>query len=137
MNPLSYPYRFYRYVYYRLYSWNLITWGESDLPHVNALLGMAFLLFLHFFSIAVILEMIGFIILQEDGVSYVLIMGAISLVINYMAFIPSQKYRTLLNEFERESAEDRRRNLWWAWLYVLGSFGLVIIPAVIKKEFLQ
>ena len=34
-------FRFYRYLYYMLYSWNLKTWGENDVPEWNALFGVS------------------------------------------------------------------------------------------------
>src|SRR6476661_2690546 len=44
-------YRAFTYLYYRIYAWNVRTWGESDVPQFNALFGVSFLVFLNILSV--------------------------------------------------------------------------------------
>ncbi|MDG5800164.1 hypothetical protein QA597_07370 [Marinilabiliaceae bacterium ANBcel2] len=51
--------KIYRYLYYRLYSWNLKTWGEKDLPQWNALFGVSFMMFLNLGLLGFLLQLLG------------------------------------------------------------------------------
>ena len=50
--------RAYRYLYFRIYSWNLRVWGESDLPQLNALFGVSFLICLNVLSLITLTEVV-------------------------------------------------------------------------------
>ena len=57
----------YKYLYYRIYSWNLRTWGESDVPEYNALFGVSFLAFLNIMSLFTAIELVTGLRIIDDS----------------------------------------------------------------------
>lgn len=84
----------YKYLYYRLYSWNLKTWGESNLPHWNALFGVSFMMFLNLSTMILSLGFFGinfwFVdpVPKKEIVTIMVVIGAI----NFFQFIYNEKY---------------------------------------------
>jgi len=116
--------KLYRYLYYRLYSWNLKTWGKRDGPEWNAVFGVSFMMFLNLFFICSIPELFGVDILFKYELSNKIII-AISIIIlgfNYFVFLYRKKYELLKKEFSHESIKERSRNLLLLWVYTFLSF---------------
>ena len=133
MKSLSNPYRFYRYVYYRLYSWSLKTWGKSDLPHINAMLGMSFLCSLHMGTVIFIVNSVFFLGLFYSHIpkSVPIALFIISLAVNYFIFLDKQKYKRLEQEFAADERNTYRTLL--MWLYIISSFTLFLISATLPR----
>ncbi len=50
---------FYKYLYFRIYSWNLKKWGENDMPEWNAVLGVSFTMFINLFVLVLLFQFVG------------------------------------------------------------------------------
>ena len=97
--------KLYKYLYYRLYSWNLKTWGESDMPQWNALLGVSFMMFLNLSLLGILIQFLGLNIFSKNDLPkkeiIILMLGLF--VLNYFLFIQKAKYLTLIKELKKET----------------------------------
>ena len=128
--------KFYKYLYYRLYAWNLKAWGEKDMPHWNALYGVTFMMLLNLSIIAIILDILGFnILLEETPTATILTIGLLTLSINYFLFVRNGKYHQIASKFEDESKKTKNRNALLLWIYVILSFVVPNFLAYLSGKF--
>jgi hypothetical protein len=125
--------RLYKYLFYRLYSWNLKTWGESDLPQWNALFGVSFMMFLNLCLVGLLLQAFGMnIFLRDELPKKELIIIMVGLfILNYFLFIYKSKYLIIANDLKKETNQKRKTNTYVIWLYVIVSFLFFIFSAII------
>ena len=126
----------YRYLFYRLYSWNLKTWGSIDAPHWNALFGVSFMMFLNLLLFGVVLQYfdVNIFLRDETPKKEAVTILAILACINYFQFIYNEKYKTIGNKFKMETKRKRRINTLLLWLYVVSSFVLLVFGAILVKK---
>ena len=129
--------KIYRYLYYRLYSWNLKTWGEKDIPQWNALYGVSFMMFLNLGLLGLLLQLLGVnVFLRDELPKRELVIIMISLfVLNYFLFVHKGNFRSIEKELKKESPEKRWANTILIWLYVILSFVLFVFSAIFIKKF--
>ncbi len=128
--------KLYRYLYYRLYSWNLKTWGEKDLPQWNALFGVSFMMGLNLGIIAGIIDMIGVVnIFVENTPKKEIIFFAFAiLVANYFWLVYNGKYRQIAKEYKNEPKNKKLQNTLFLWLYVIVSFVIFSFIAILSGK---
>lgn len=117
-------YKFYKYIYYRIYSWNLKQWGKSDVPEYNAMLGIALLTFINIISILTIIEaMTAYEIFSflEVSTSILFISSLSFIALHYFVFFHKGKYKKIIKEFETETKEHHKKGTVWVLLYIIGS----------------
>lgn len=116
--------KLYQYLYYRLYSWNIKTWGNEDMPQWNALYGVSFMMFLNLGLIALLLQSFGIDIFSRESIPKkgIIIIALLILFINYFLFIKNKKYLSLKKKFEKENLKKRKVNTFLLWLYIILSF---------------
>lgn len=126
-----------RYLYYRIYSWNLGAHGPLDYPQYNALLGTSFLMLLNALSIPLLLEAVGVPVVESRAFRPV----AVSLIpilfaLHYMVLFRGRRYERIAAEFEEEPERFRRRGTFLVWGYIAGSlvtfFGLAFMIALAR-----
>jgi hypothetical protein len=94
--------KFYKYLFYRFYIWNLRKWGENDDPHWNAMLGISVIIFT---NIVLILEVLGrlgvetIFIRPVPKIRIILLMSSI-IIFNYYQFIFRDKYKKIVLHYE-------------------------------------
>lgn len=124
----------YKYLYYRLYTWNLKTWGESDFPQYNALFGVSFMMFLNLVFIAGIFDIFGLKgILRPAPKNAIIIVIVTIIAINYFWLVKG-KYRIIAKGFKNETKNKRLRNALLLWLYFIASFAIVICEAIFSGK---
>lgn len=116
--------KFLKYLHYRLYSWNLKTWGKADNPALNALLGVTFLFFLNTAIIPmIIIDMVFHV--KLFGVMPKWVIAIIMLAYYYglyFVFNHKKKYLDVCKQYKNERKNKKRRKLFYIWLYVVLSF---------------
>lgn len=129
--------KIYKYLFYRLYSWNLKTWGENDLPQWNALFGVSFMMFLNLGFFGLLLQFFGVnIFLRNELPKKEVVIIMLSLfVLNYFLFIHKGNYRSITKELKKESPKNRRANTVLIWLYFVLSLALFIFGAMFIRKF--
>lgn len=127
--------KLYRFLYYRLYNWNLKTWGKKDLPQWNALFGVSFMMFVNLGIIAGILDILGLKIFVEDTPKKEIAFALLALLTaNYFWLVHNGKYKQIAKEFNKEPKDKRTRNIILLWLYVVASFFVVSIIAILSGK---
>ena len=117
----------YKYLYYRIYSWNLRTWGESDVPEYNALFGVSFLAFLNIMSLFTAIELVtGLSIIDDSRMGrlfwFVPFLGV--LVASYFFLVGRGRYKQIAKKFSSETTVEKRTRLAALLLYVVGTFAV-------------
>lgn len=124
--------KLYKYLFYRLYIWNLKKWGKEDVPQWNALLGVTFMMYANILTILhVFLQFfdINIFILEQTPKKEIVILFVSLIVINFFIFIFRNKYLSIVSELKAESKKKKQINLIFLWLYVILSFTLpIVIP---------
>ena len=122
----------YKYLYYRLYSWNLRKWGEKDLPQWNALLGVSFMMFQNLFVMILLLQYLGINIPlpQKTPVIEIIVLMAGFFAVNYFWFMHKNKFYRIAAEFNREDARKRKKRTLLLWTYLVLSFVLMTCLAI-------
>jgi hypothetical protein len=112
----------YRFIYYRLYSWNMKTWGDGDLPHYNVCLWLALASVLNVLSVALVLRIgLG----AHAGCAAVLLF-ALSAVAHYLYFVRTGRYERLAAEFSRSPLSPSLSRL-LPWLYAAGAPAVFLV----------
>ncbi len=127
----------YKYLYYRLYSWNLKTWGKQDVPQFNALLGVSFIMYLNLGIIIIFLDSYLFhnkLILNATKLAMI-IFSVPLLTINYFWLVYNDKYKNITKIYEKESKHNRFRNTFLIWAYVILSIVIICCEAIIIGKF--
>lgn len=120
----------YTYLYYRLYAWNLKTWGASDIPHFNAMCGVAFMSGFNILTLTMLIGTVAGVDAVFHIKKYQLAAGAVIwLLINYNALVRGGKYKCIAARFSKENRSTRRRHMFFCWLYVFLSFAAAFISA--------
>ena len=104
---------FYKRFYCRLYSWNLRTWGESDVPEYNAVFGLSALGVVNLYNLMFLVNYaIGFDLFSKFSWSVGHAIGAFTILvlINYFIFIRNQQFKSMTVEFKKLSEEAGRRH---------------------------
>src|SRR5882672_2154348 len=100
--------RGYKYLYYRIYAWNLRMWGESDLPQFNALFGVSFLIFLNIMTLLDLVDLCAGRHVVPFSRPTVIGTVLVVIVIGYFILVHNGKYRTIAKEFSNETPAQRR-----------------------------
>ena len=125
--------KLYKYMYYRLYAWNLRTWGESDGPHFNALFGVSFMMFVNLFIIVGIFSIIGINTTTGTAPRVGAVISLTALVaVNYFWLVHKGKYIQIAKDYEGEPKKKGLRNAVLLWLYVVLSFVIPISLAIVS-----
>jgi len=128
--------KFFRYLYYRLYSWNLRQWGDQDLPQFNALLGVSFLIYLNILALGEVIFVLfsSFLPTFNTFVKiFILIVGYMLLLLNFFLFVYKKKYKEIAERFNNETKTDRNRRSVILWLYVIFSFCVPVLIALLAS----
>ena len=117
-------YRFYKYLYYRIYSWNLRLWGEADVPEYNAMLAIAMLTLINIVTILTVLgASITYNVFDFFNQSKIILLICILcfLMFHYSILFHGGKYKKIIKEFANETEEHRKKGTFWVLCYVVGS----------------
>ena len=128
--------KLYRYLYYRLYTWNLKTWGEKDLPQWNALFGVSFMMGLNLGTIAGIIDMIGVvnIFVENPPKNEIILFAFVILFTNYFWLLHNGKYKQIAKDYRNETKNKKLLNTLFLWLYVLVSFMVFSFIAILSGK---
>ena len=111
----------YKYLYYRIYAWNLRVWGESDLPQFNALFGVSFLVFVNMMTLLTAIEVTTgkrFSISRATTIGTAFAM----IVIGYFLLVHNSKYLTIAKEFSGETSAQKKLRFAACVIYVILTF---------------
>lgn len=122
----------YKYLYYKIYSLNHKTRGESDGPEFNALLGVSFLNFLNIYTLIIFIDYLtGFSLIEylEIGKLKLVLGTALIIALNSVFFLTNDRYHQIYRQFKEETDKQSK----WRWglclTYIILSFIALITLA--------
>jgi NADH:ubiquinone oxidoreductase subunit 6 (subunit J) len=122
----------YKYLYYRIYSWNLKK-GEKDISQWKAVVFVSAMMVLNLFLIGLLLKYFG--ILEHPFPKKIATPLTLVLIgLNYFLFMHSGKYKLITREYEKENTKKRKKNTISLWLFIALSFLLPILLMVLIKN---
>lgn len=102
--------------------------SETDIAHLNAVISIAFLIFLNIVSIPLVLMTIfgkDIITIPELPPSWVLfIIVIIYGICHYFILAHKKKYLKIAEEFKGESEEKSKKGNLYVWIYIILSIGV-------------
>lgn len=116
------PFRPLEYLFYRIYDWNLRTWGKADAPQFNASLAVLFLLMLNVYLIIDLIRLVTGRHVPFEGVAPAAILFFVLFSVNYFLLVRNRRYEKIADKFAGESKTKRRVNLALSVLYVVLTF---------------
>lgn len=128
MNPLK-PIE---YLFYRIYDWDLRTWGKLDVPQYNALFGVSFLMLLNIYLAADLVELIFGDRSFEFGVVSAVLFYITVVIFNFFLLVRNGRYEKIAQRFREETKFSRRINLAWCVVYVIFTFACALIFPYIR-----
>lgn len=124
------------YLYYRLYAWNLATWGKSDVPQFNAMYGVATVSYANLLAIAMpIVGMTGNRLISGAQKYQIAAIAIVWAFINYWLLVRNGKYKGIAARFSKEQPVASMRNMIFCWLYVILSIVGVAVSALLSSPF--
>ncbi len=93
----------YKYLYYRIYSWN-VKKGEKDISQWKAVVIVSFMMFLNLLLLGLLSRFLG---IAEDPFPKKIVTPVMLVLIglNYFLFMHSGKYKSITRECEKESTK--------------------------------
>src|SRR6185295_3493436 len=111
----------YKYLFYRLYVWNVSAFGKNDLPVLNALLEISLIVYVNLISVDLVVEALtGFAAINFMNVSKLLIVliGLIILVVNYFVLAYNGKLNRLMEKYGNENDAQREKGNAYLGVYI-------------------
>ena len=127
----------FRYLFYRIYSWNLEKWGRVSAPDVAAVGAIAVLFFVNLLTIITIVAIFtGFNLFDELKFSKIQLI--ISLIILYGIFdiylYRGCKCADIIKQFKKEDKAFRRKGTIFVWCYVVGTILIFIFFSFLEGQ---
>jgi len=123
---------FFKYFYFRVYTWQLKLWGESNSPQTAATGAIAIMLFVNILTPVLILDELKVInLFKENSIEPYYLIGigiAIYTVIFYW-LERNGKYKQIAKIYKDESRKTRNIKLLYIWIYILISFALPVFTS--------
>ena len=120
----------YRYLFYRIYLWQLNMFGEQEGPRFTALIGNSIFIGINLITLAVLFQIITRYTFRIESV-YVIIGMLMIYSINYFLLLYRNKSRALIEKFSAESEIQRKRRTIYCWIYVLSTHIFFLASVVI------
>lgn len=121
--------KFFRYFFYRVYSWQLKLWGESNSPQTTANGAITIMLFVNLYTIAIISQVLGIIkLFNEESIPKLFIVLIGIILYSTVSFWIKRNggYTQIAKLYKDESRKIRNLKLLYIWLYIIASFALPI-----------
>ena len=113
-------FKIHRYIYYRLYIWNLKSFGERDLPALNALLELSLIIYVNILTIILIIDEVFIAKTIDRLIStqwLAIIMVVFVLLIQYLFLFHKNRHKKIIERYENDQVNGKRNEV-LAFLYV-------------------
>ena len=124
----------YKWIFFRIYSWNLQLWGEKNLPKYNAAIWLSLILFINFLSVYQLVEIIFLSRFSDYGygkaISFLLILVSISF--HYFFLVRPTVFQDLKSGVE-SNFNDYERSRLICGFYNVGSIAIFFALVALRK----
>jgi|SRR5688572_9034540 len=121
----------YKYLFFKLYSWNIEAFGKRELPTLNALLHLSLLMYINLMTTLLVVEMLVGITLinfEEVSVTVLVILSLSVLAINYFGLVYNSRLQGIIDLYANESDEKKKSgNITLGWYIGLTILTLLIV----------
>lgn len=108
----------YKYLFYRIYVWQLGMFGEENNPKFVATLGNSIFIFINLMTLVVCFQIVTGYKIRVEKIHAVI--GSIILfAINYFILLHNNKSQAIIAEFTSENEVQRKKRVMWCWVYVI------------------
>lgn len=119
----------YKYLFYRIYRWQLREFGERNNPKLVAIFTNSLFVFFNILTILMIFQIAnGHLIRLEK--EYWIATGFLIVAVNYFTFFQGGRFDRIISEFADETEEERKRGTIWCWTYIVAThvvfFGIAL-----------
>lgn len=98
----------YYYLFFRLWRWHRRYFGESDLPHLNAVLHLGMLLLLNLMTLALLIKWATSYNVVSWNRTEAIIAAILVGLIQYGLFFYQKRYKKLIERFQGENVDVSR-----------------------------
>lgn len=110
--------RAYKYLFYRIFVWQLGMFGEENNPRFVAMLGNSIFVFINLMTLVVCFQIIMDYEIRVEKIHAIFGM-LILFAINYFVFLYNNKSQAIIAEFTSENEVQRKRRTMWCWVYLI------------------
>jgi len=125
-------FKFYQYLYYRVYVWFLKKRNQKLMPHLDALVVVSMVMFFNLLSIIFIIDYFGMLSINSMDINefYFIAFGVLIIIINHIVFIHNKRYLNLVNIYSDEPVILKKKRVYFIWLFILLS---IILPFILSE----
>ena len=130
--------KLFKYLYYRIYEWDLNTWGPGHRPQLRALFGVCSVMGVNILTIILILQFLGLtnLINNKNFELGSVFLGLLLWGIMSSWLVNNGKYEQIVMEYKNEPESKRHRNTIILWLYVILTFTMPWIIGILHSKFM-
>ncbi len=130
--------KLFKYLYYRIYEWDLNTWGSGHRPQLRALFGVCSVMGVNILTIILILQFLGLtnLINNKNFELGSVFLGLLLWGIMSSWLVNNGKYEQIVMEYKNEPESKRHRNTIILWLYVILTFTMPWIIGILHSKFM-
>ena len=130
--------KLFKYLYYRIYEWDLNTWGAGHRPQLRALFGVFSVMWLNILTILMILD--AFRITNffngKNGLIEIILLGLVLWGLTSSWLVNNGKYKRVAEAYKNEPESKRHRNTIILWFYVILTFTMPWIIGILHSKFM-
>lgn len=122
--------KLYRYLYYKLYCIWLRKKDEPENAHINAVITITFLVYVNIISFPLVWlaafknEVINLPEVNTKVKVWIAGILVVTGLLNYFILARKKKHEIIVEEFNEESDKQRKKGLFYTWLYIVISLGI-------------
>lgn len=122
--------KLYRYLYYKLYCIWLRKKDEPENAHINAVITITFLIYVNIISIPLVWlaafksEVINLPEVNIEVKIWIVGLLVVTGLLNYFILARKKKHKIIVGKFNKESDKQRKKGLFYTWLYIVISLGI-------------
>jgi len=123
---------YHKYIFFRLYSWNLKSFGKNDLPALSALLELSLLMFLNLIAADLIFEKLTSIaIINFNNLSrpLIIILSLAVLTANYFILIHNGALKQITSLYQERLEGKQRGDVIFGGYIAISLLGLFLALA--------
>jgi len=116
------------YLLYRIYEWQVKSYGEKNNPRLVTILTSSLFLFFNLLTVLLVVKALtGYKPSIYSG--YALIGALIISLIIYLSFFYDDRFRAVIDKFASETITERKRRTRWCWVYVIATHAVFLASA--------
>ena len=122
--------KLYWYLYYKLYCIWLRKKDEPENAHINAVITITFLIYVNIISITLVWlaafksEVINLPEVNTEVKIWIAGLLVVTGLLNYFILARKKKHKIIVEKFNKESDKQRKKGLFYTWLYIVISLGI-------------